>query len=165
MAQHEGEFMTYRSVSAALGLAAALAIATGAHAQGAYPQPPQGPYNHPQDQGPQGREGEQQGPDIQGLHDALRLTPAQDRDWQAYLAAISPDPGAEARHRAASMMMATLPTPRRIDLLAAQMEEDLSAMRRQGEAVKAFYARLAPDQQRIFDARTLPPAEPQGDQR
>ncbi len=157
--------MTKRSVSTVLGLAALLAAplldATGAHAQGAYPQPPQGPYNHPQGAAAPGEEG---APDLQGLHDALRLTPAQDRDWQAYVAAIAPDPGAEARHRSAAMMMATLPTPRRIDLITSAMEEDVSAMRRQGDAVKAFYARLTPDQQRIFDAKTLPPAEPQGDQ-
>ncbi len=152
--------MTNRSVSAALGLAAVLVIATGAHAQGGYPQPPQGPYNHPQGQGGQA---EQDGPDLQGLHDALRLSPAQEGDWRAYIAAISPDPGAEARHRSAAMMMTTLSTPRRIDLMSAQMDEDMAAMRRQGEAVKAFYARLTPDQQHTFDARTLPPAEPQGE--
>ena len=35
------------------------------------------------------------------------------------------------------------------------MEEDFSAMRRQGQVVKAFYAMLTPDQQRTFDRQTL----------
>lgn len=156
--------MTLKPVAAFLG-SAALAFAASAHAQGAqraYPQPPQGPYNHGPGQA-QGPNEQADGPDLSGLHDALRLAPDQERDWRAYVAAITPDPSAEQRHRQAAMMMATLPTPRRIDLITAEMEDDMAAMRRQGEAVKSFYNRLTPIQQRAFDARTAPQAgEPDG---
>jgi hypothetical protein len=96
-----------------------------------------------------------QTPDLSSLHDALHLTAAQEDGWRAYRAAIAPDPSAQARRRAAAMMMATLPTPRRIDLVNAEMSEDLAEAHRQGEAVKAFYASLTPDQQRTFDHETL----------
>jgi hypothetical protein len=103
-----------------------------------------------------------QAPDLSALHDALRLTPPQEDAWRAYTAAITPDPQAEARHRAAAMMIPTLPTPRRVDLINAEMAEDQAAVRRQGEAVKAFYATLTPEQQRTFDRQTAPGQASQG---
>ena len=96
-----------------------------------------------------------QTPDLSSLHDALHLTAAQEDGWRGYRAAITPDPSTEARRRSAAMMMSTLTTPRRIDLINAEMEEDFAAMRHQGQAVKAFYATLTPDQQRTFDRQTL----------
>jgi len=96
-----------------------------------------------------------QTPDLSSLHDALHLTSVQEDGWRGYKAAIAPDPSSQSRHRAAAMMMATLPTPRRVDLVNAEMSEDLATTRRQGEAVKAFYAGLTPDQQRTFDHETL----------
>jgi len=53
-------------------------------------------------------------------------------------------------------MMAGLPTPRRIDLLDANMQADLEVMHHQGEATKVFYATLTPEQQKVFDRQTLP---------
>ena len=97
----------------------------------------------------------QGGGDLSALHDALHLSAAQEDAWRGYRAAIAPDPQAEARHRAASMMMGTLTTPRRVDLIDAEMEQDLTIVHRQGEAVKAFYAKLTPDQQRTFDRQTM----------
>jgi hypothetical protein len=98
-------------------------------------------------------------PDLSRLHDALRLSPAQETAWKAYAAALTPDPMMEARRRAAAGMMRSLPTPRRVDLMDAEMEQELTAMRRQGQAVKAFYAQLSPDQQKTFDAMTYQPSE------
>jgi predicted outer membrane protein len=97
-----------------------------------------------------------QAPSPSGLHDDLHLTPVQEAAWSRYQAAVAPDPGASARRQAAQGMMASLPTPRRIDLINAEMEADVATMRQQGEAVKAFYATLTPDQQHVFDRETLP---------
>jgi hypothetical protein len=97
-----------------------------------------------------------QTPQLSSLHDALYLTNAQESGWRAYVAAIRPDAGAEARHREAGRLMVTLTTPRRVDLINAELEEDAAAVRHQGEAVKAFYASLTPDQQRTFDRQTVP---------
>lgn len=96
-----------------------------------------------------------QSPDLDSLHDALHLTAGQEGAWRAYKSAIAPDPSSQARHRAAAQLMVTLPTPRRVDLIDAEMSEDLATTRRQGEAVKAFYNTLTPDQQRTFDHQTL----------
>jgi len=93
------------------------------------------------------------------LHSTLHLTPTQEPAWRAYQAAISPDPAARTRQQATQMLLPTLTTPRRIDLLNAEMDADLAAMRRQGEAVKAFYATLTPMQQQAFDAATAPSAD------
>jgi len=97
-----------------------------------------------------------QGPDLTSLHDALHLTPVQEVAWRNYRLAIAPDPAAQARHASAQSMMNTLPTPRRIDLIEAEMAADAEAMHRQGQAVKTFYAALTPQQQQIFDHQTLP---------
>ena len=90
------------------------------------------------------------------LHAALHLTEAQEANWRNYQQALEQDPVTQARHRSAQMMMASLPTPRRIDLLDANMQADLEVMHRQGEATKAFYATLTPEQQKVFDRQTLP---------
>jgi len=92
---------------------------------------------------------------VQTLHDSLHLTVAQEDAWRAYRRASAPDAEAASRHRSAMMMMPSLTTPRRIDLIAAEMQADLDAARHKGEAVKAFYAALTPDQQRTFDRQTL----------
>jgi protein CpxP len=101
-----------------------------------------------------------QSAELDRLHDALHLTSEQEPAWRAYTVAIARSPAAEARHRAAGEMMAGLPTPRRIDLIEAEMREDLAAMERQGEAVKAFYAQLTPTQQHAFDRETASQGAP-----
>ena len=93
------------------------------------------------------------------LHDDLRLTPAQESAWGDYTRSITPNPQAEARHRAAVELMPSVPAPRRIALMEATMASDLADFRRQGQAVVAFYDQLDPDQQRIFDRETMPGAE------
>jgi hypothetical protein len=97
---------------------------------------------------------------LSSLHDALHLSAAQEAAWRTYVAAIAPDPSAAARRASAMRMIPTLTTPRRIDLMLAAMEQDLAAFHRQGEAVKAFYAQLSPDQQRVFDRQTLQLSSP-----
>lgn len=92
---------------------------------------------------------------LMALHDALHLTPDQEPAWRAYLAATAPDPQADARRQAAVAMIPNLPTPRRIDLITAAMQQDLDAFRREGAAVKAFYAILTPAQRATFDRQTL----------
>ena len=58
------------------------------------------------------------------------------------------------------MLMPTLPTPRRLALMRAQMQSDLIAFDHDVQAVNAFYDQLSPDQQRVFDTQTAPTAEP-----
>lgn len=90
------------------------------------------------------------------LHSALHLTADQEAAWKAYQQGIAPDPTARSRQRATQMLMPNLPTPRRVDLINAQMQADMDAVRREGEAVKTFYEALTPPQQRVFDNETAP---------
>lgn len=85
----------------------------------------------------------------------LKITPAQEGAWTAYTAAMQPPahsrPTAEQRAE-----MAKLTTPERIDKMRAmrtqRMSEMSAAMDKRGEATKALYAALTPEQQKIFDA-------------
>jgi protein CpxP len=97
------------------------------------------------------------------LHDALNLSPAQEQAWQSYQAAISQNPQQRARQQEAQMLMPTLPTPRRLALIRAQMQNDMDVFEQNARAVNAFYMGLNPEQQRIFDRETAaPPPRPQG---
>jgi len=98
------------------------------------------------------------------LHDALHLNSEQEPSWRRYTLSIRPDPQSEARHRSAQQLLATLPTPRRVELINAEVDEDAAAVHRQGVAVKAFYAGLSPDQQRTFDRQTAQMMQQQSNQ-
>jgi hypothetical protein len=100
---------------------------------------------------------------IEQLHQALHLSAGQESAWQLYRSAADIPDKAQARRQAASGMFRTLDAPHRMDLVEAEMRQELADLDRQSRALKAFYATLTPDQQRIFDARTLPP-ENQGQQ-
>jgi hypothetical protein len=95
------------------------------------------------------------------LHDDLGLKPDQESAWRDYVAAVGPDPQADARRRATGELLPNIPTPRRIALIEASLAQDVADLRRQGVAVMAFYAGLSPDQQRTFDVETLPKARSQ----
>jgi hypothetical protein len=92
---------------------------------------------------------------LAALHQALNLASWQEAAWHDYAAAISANPGALARHRAAQGMMSALTTPRRLALLDAMLEHDLADLRRQGAVVVKFYKTLSPQQQAVFDRETL----------
>ena len=96
------------------------------------------------------------GPDLQGLHDALKLSASQEEGWNAFQAATLPDADQAARQRNAAELMPTLTAPRRVDLSIAAMQAYLQAFERRGAALKAFYATLTPAQQAVFDNQTAP---------
>ena len=97
------------------------------------------------------------------LHDALNLSAQQEPAWRAYQTAIAQDPQQRTREQQAQMLMPTLPTPRRLALIRAQMQSDLETFERDAQAVNAFYATLSPEQQHVFDRETVAPAQqPQG---
>lgn len=63
--------------------------------------------------------------------------------------------------RSGSHGVASMTTPNRLDWTTHQVEADLADLRRQGPAVKAFYAQLSPDQRRAFDRLTAPKGGPE----
>jgi hypothetical protein len=98
---------------------------------------------------------------LDGLHQALNLNPMQENAWRTYRAQLSAPNQAQDRRQAAQRLFPTLNAVQRMDLVEAEMKQDLLDLDRQSKALKAFYATLTPDQQRIFDKRTLPPAQNQ----
>lgn len=93
----------------------------------------------------------------------LKLTPAQEGAWTTFMAAMKP-PAAMMASRPDHAELSKLPTPERIDkmkaLRAQRMGEMSAAMEQRGEAIKAFYAALTPEQQKVFDADTARHAGP-----
>ena len=94
------------------------------------------------------------------LHDALHLSAAQEDAWRAYQRAVAGDAQDQARARQTAALLPTLPTPRRLALIHAQMEADLSAFDRRAQAVAVFYSALDPVQQHTFDRQTAAGAAP-----
>jgi len=124
--------MTIRKCLTGLGLCAALAMTSTAHAQP---------------------------PNLSTLHDALHLSAAQEAGWSAYKASVSTPPEDQQRRRSAASLFPTLTAPRRMALIEAEMQQALADLHRQGQALTAFYGTLNPDQQRVFDTQTLPPPQ------
>lgn len=82
------------------------------------------------------------------LKEQLRLTPTQEAAWTEFTAAMEP-----ARHaRLGWEGMEQLTTPERVDRMRALRLQHAAEADRRGEAVKAFYAQLNPEQQKTLDA-------------
>lgn len=88
----------------------------------------------------------------------LKLTPAQEPAWTAFIASHTP-PASMMGQPAAMADLAKLPTPERVDKMkemrAQRMGEMTAAMDTHGEATKVFYAALTLEQQKLFDAHAM----------
>ena len=89
----------------------------------------------------------------------LKITPAQEVAWTTFTAAMQPPArmmGGEPPMAGQRAELEKLTTPERIDKMKAmrvQRMTDMNAeMDKRGEATKAFYAALSPEQQKTFDA-------------
>ena len=70
--------------------------------------------------------------------------------WNQFSAAMQP-PAPDARSSRADF--ARLSTPERIDLMQKRADRRHARMKQRGDATKAFYAQLTPEQQKSFDSR------------
>lgn len=84
------------------------------------------------------------------LKEQLKLTPAQESAWTTYTAALQPG---ERTARLDRKDLDKLTTPERIDRMRALRAQHAAEADRRGEATKAFYAALTPEQQKTFDAQ------------
>ncbi|APW35841.1 hypothetical protein RD110_00270 [Rhodoferax koreense] len=82
----------------------------------------------------------------------LKLTPAQEPAWTTFTTSMQP-PAPHARMERGDM--AKLTTPERIDKMRAMRAQRDAEMDKRGDAVKAFYAVLTPEQQKVFDANAM----------
>lgn len=99
------------------------------------------------------------------LKATLKLTPAQEGAWTTFVAAMKPP--VDMRHqRPDPVEMAKLTTPERIDKMKALRAQHMAEMNatadKRGEATKAFYAVLTPEQQRVFDVASARHFGPRG---
>lgn len=88
----------------------------------------------------------------------LKITASQEAAWTAYVAAIKPPANMMAKSTEWADM-AKLPTPERIDKMKAlrsqRMLEMSAAMDKRGDATKALYAALTPEQQKVMDTQAM----------
>lgn len=136
------------------GLLATLAFATSAQtppaAPGAGPAPSAAAREHPGRFDP-ARMQERMARRQADLKQKLQITPAQESAWNAYTAAMKPPANFKRPERGE---FEKLTTPERIDRIRALRTARAAEMDKRGDATKAFYAALSPDQQKVFDAAT-----------
>ena len=87
------------------------------------------------------------------LHDQLKLTAAQEPAWKTYIAAVTPtDMGKRWGDRAA---MAKMSAPERLEKHLAMSKERDVRMTSHLAALKTFYVVLTPEQQMVFNEKTM----------
>ena len=84
------------------------------------------------------------------LHDALKLTSAQEAAWTAYQNAIKPTPRAMGDRAA----WAQLSAPARMEKMIAMAKQHIATMESHLSALNTFYSVLSADQKKIFDDST-----------
>jgi periplasmic protein CpxP/Spy len=143
------------------GLLAAAGVIASAQTPAPAPQPGQGPGGMMMP-GMQGgdqarmaqrmqRMQERRAKRLDAFKQKLQLSPGQEGAWNSFVAALKPS-GNMQRHDRAEI--ARLPTPERIDRMRALRSERIAEMDRRGDATKAFYAVLTPEQKKVFDDAT-----------
>lgn len=85
------------------------------------------------------------------MHDALKLTAAQEPSWAAYQAAILPPANPERHDRAAWEAMRA---PERMEKRIEMAKQHMARMEAQLAAMKTLYAVLTPEQQKVFDEKS-----------
>jgi Spy/CpxP family protein refolding chaperone len=88
------------------------------------------------------------------LHDELKITPAQENAWNAFVASMRPQgrhgERADRQHgdRAA---WAGLSAPQRAEKMLARQKERTAAMEQRVAALNSLYSVLSPEQKKVFD--------------
>lgn len=85
----------------------------------------------------------------------LNITPAQEAAWNDYTTAMQPPADAMRPRMKNRDEFAQLTTPERIDRMQEFSAERQQRMQQRGDAVKAFYAQLTPEQQQIYDQQGM----------
>ena len=93
---------------------------------------------------------------LSGLKARLNLAPEQEAAWNAFVSASQPGMHRMGGDRQAMRDgFARLSTPERLDRMQAMAEMRHVKMAERTEAIKAFYAQLTPEQQKVFDAEAM----------
>ena len=86
----------------------------------------------------------------QQLHDALKLSGAQEQAWNAFVASMKPAEH-QQRDRAA---MANLSAPERMQKMIEFSKQRTARMESRLAALNSFYSTLNPEQKKTFDEQT-----------
>ncbi|MGH8853074.1 MAG: Spy/CpxP family protein refolding chaperone [Telluria sp.] len=85
------------------------------------------------------------------LQEALKLTPAQQPVWQAFVASSMPPQGERAGQRLTKEQRAALTAPQRLERRIAMQKQRLAHMEARLSALNSLYAALTPEQRKVFD--------------
>ncbi|WP_287882021.1 Spy/CpxP family protein refolding chaperone [Aquitalea sp.] len=83
---------------------------------------------------------------LQMLHDRLKIQPAQETAWKAYVDAMK-----SAQAPAMPMAKPDATLPEQMDGRVKMMQQHLDMMQKHVAATKALYQKLSPEQQKQFD--------------
>ncbi len=108
-----------------------------------------GPMGRPQ---AEGRQADRMKQHQQRLHDALKLTPQQEKAWEQFQ---SSHPAQAGGQRPDPAEFAKLPAPERAEKMLAVQKQQQEAMGKHVAAMKEFYAQLTPEQKATFDAQGM----------
>jgi protein CpxP len=84
------------------------------------------------------------------LHDALKLSAAQEPAWAAYQATLKREPRAGQGLRG-DIKGKSMPAPERMERAIERAKQRTAAMEARLPALNALYAALSPEQQKVFD--------------
>jgi Spy/CpxP family protein refolding chaperone len=86
------------------------------------------------------------------LAEALKLTPAQQPVWQAFVASMTPpQKGERAGQRLSKEERAALTAPQRLERRIAMQKQRTARMEARLSALNSLYAALTPEQRKVFD--------------
>jgi len=93
---------------------------------------------------------------LSALKARLNLAPEQEAAWNTFVSASQPGMHRLGGDRQAKRdEFARLSTPERLDRMQAMSEMRRVKMAERTGAIKAFYAELTPEQQKVFDAEAM----------
>jgi uncharacterized glyoxalase superfamily metalloenzyme YdcJ len=127
-------------------------------AQADTPAPTQGQHPHLTQEQRQAKMAEfkgkmdaQRAQHLQQLHDALKLSAAQEQGWNAFAASMKPAAHEQHADRAA---LANLPAPERMQKMIDFSKQRTAEMETHLAALNTFYSTLSADQKKVFDEQT-----------
>ncbi|MEX5747984.1 Spy/CpxP family protein refolding chaperone [Massilia sp. X63] len=86
------------------------------------------------------------------LAESLKLTPAQQPVWQAFVASMTPpQQGERAGQRLSKEQRAALTAPQRLERRIAMQKQRTARMEARLSALNSLYAALTPEQRKVFD--------------
>jgi protein CpxP len=146
------EKMTILRKQILIGLAA-LSMGVAAAGAQAQAQAPEGRYGHAATaEQRQARMADAFAKRQAKLHDALKLTSAQEPAWTTFVNAVKPAPLADRPDRA---QWKTMSAPARVEKMIALSKEHTARMESHLAALNTFYAVLTPEQKKVFDDHTM----------